>query len=57
MQSDLATLLDFQYVWYTDHLVQYIAKLDQLYFGLMGPNQYQIPNILPVYAAWLEIIK
>ena len=38
VQSDLAIILDFHSVWYRDHLVQYRAKLEQLCFGLTGPN-------------------
>ena len=40
-QTELGYLAAIQYfhsTWYRDHLVQYIAKSEQLYFGLMGPN-------------------
>ena len=37
-QGYLAAILDFHSAWYRDHLVQYIAKSEQLYFGLTGPT-------------------
>ena len=35
-QGYLAAILDFHSAWYRDHLVQYIAKSEQLYFGLQA---------------------
>ena len=40
VQMDLATILDFYSVWYRDDLVKPRVKLEQLYFGLTGPNGY-----------------
>ena len=37
-QGYLAAILDFHSAWYRDHLVQYVAKSEQLYFGLTGPS-------------------
>ena len=38
VQGYLAAIWDFHSKWYRDHLVQCIAKSEQLYFGLTGPN-------------------
>ncbi len=45
VQSDLAIILDFHSVWYRDHLVQYRTKLEQLFFGLTGPNGQSIRRL------------
>ena len=37
-QRDFAAILDFHSVWYRNDLVQPRLKLEQLYFGLTGPN-------------------
>ena len=34
----LGNLAMFYLLWCKDHLIQYIAKLVQFYFGLTGPN-------------------
>ena len=40
MPRYFAAILDFHSVWYRDDLVQPRLKLEQLFFGLTGPNAY-----------------
>ena len=45
----LATILDFHSVGYRDHLAREIEKLEQLYFGLTGPNRHA--SVMDIFRA------
>ena len=52
VQRYFAAILDFHSVWYRDDLVKPRVKLEQLYFGLTGPNVLADFRVMFCYFCW-----
>ena len=46
--ANLAVTLDYDHLWYRDHLIPFRVKSEQIFFGLTGPTLewFKLPKVL-----------